>query len=319
MRAWSRLRHSTPGHLCRLNNLALTLVITAAILHATWNFLLKKSGGGIGVLTLSAVTATALLTPFSLYLIVRGFTFTPAMIGMIMGSGIIHLAYFLLLDRAYRGAGGGGGTGNSSGAGNGGDLSIVYPLARATGPLLTIVAATLFLGERMSPIAIGGALLIGVSALLLTGNLKKLLSKDAKSGARFALMCGSMIACYTLWDKQGVAAFLIPPIIFDWGANLVRIIMMIPLAHQRQPGAMTLAWRHHRKAILAIGVMSPLSYILVLTAMVFTPVSYVAPARELSILFAALIGTQILKEGQAARRSIAAVGMVLGISALALG
>lgn len=293
-----------------MNNLALTLVISAALLHATWNFLLKKSGGGIGVLTLSAVTATALLTPFSLYLIIRGFTFTPAMIGMIICSGIIHLAYFLLLDRAYRGAGSGG---------SGGDLSIVYPLARATGPLLTILAATLFFGERMSMIAVSGALLIGMSALMLTGNLKKLLSKDAKSGARFALMCGSMIAAYTLWDKQGVAAFLIPPVIFDWGANLVRIMMMVPLAHQRQPGAMTLAWRHHRKAIIGIGVMSPLSYILVLTAMVFTPVSYVAPARELSILFAALIGTQILKEGHATRRRIAAVGMVLGISALALG
>ena len=287
-----------------MNNLALTLVISAALLHASWNFLLKKSGGGIGVLTLSAVTATVMLTPVSLYLIVKGFTFTPAIIGMMVGSGTIHLAYFLLLDRAYR---------------SGGDLSVVYPLARATGPLLTIIAATFFLGERMSVIAIFGALLIGASALLLMGNPKKLLSKDAQSGARFALLCGSMIACYTLWDKQGVAAFLIPPIIFDWGANLVRIIMMVPLAHQREPGAMTLAWRDHRKAVIAIGVMSPLSYILVLTAMVFTPVSYVAPARELSILFAALIGTQILKEGNATRRGIAAVGMVLGISALALG
>lgn len=287
-----------------MNNLALTLVISAALLHASWNFLLKKSGGGIGVLTLSAVTATVMLTPVSLYLIVKGFTFTPAIIGMMVGSGTIHLAYFLLLDRAYR---------------SGGDLSVVYPLARATGPLLTIIAATLFFGERMSVIAICGALLIGASALLLTGNPKKLLGKDAQSGARFALLCGSMIACYTLWDKQGVAVFLIPPIIFDWGANLVRIIMMVPLAHQREPGAMTLAWRNHRKAVIAIGVMSPLSYILVLTAMVFTPVSYVAPARELSILFAALIGTQILKEGNATRRGIAAVGMVLGIAALAFG
>ena len=287
-----------------MNNLALTLVISAALLHATWNFLLKKSGGGIGVLTLSAVTATVMLTPVSLYLIIKGFNFTPAMIGMMVGSGMIHLAYFLLLDRAYRG---------------GGDLSVVYPLARATGPLLTIIAATLFFGERMSAVAISGALLIGASALLLTGNPKKLLGKDAQSGAGFALLCGSMIACYTLWDKQGVAVFLIPPIIFDWGANLVRIIMMVPLAHQREPGVMTLAWRNHRKAVIAIGVMSPLSYILVLTAMVFTPVSYVAPARELSILFAALIGTQILKEGNATRRGIAAVGMVLGISALAFG
>ena len=113
--------------------------------------------------------------------------------------------------------------------------------------------------------------------------------------------------------------FLIPPIIFDWGANLTRILMMVPLARAQQPGAMRVAWRDHRKTVLAIGIMSPLSYILVLTAMVFTPVSYVAPARELSILFAALLGTHVLNEGDTRRRTIAAAGMVLGVGALALG
>ena len=63
----------------------------------------------------------------------------------------------------------------------------------------------------------------------------------------------------------------------------------------------------------------PLSYILVLTAMVFTPVSLVAPAREVSILFAALMGAHLLREGDVARRAVAAVGMVLGIGGLALG
>jgi uncharacterized membrane protein len=288
-----------------MSTFALTLVITAALLHAVWNYLLKKSGGGLGVLTLSAVIATIMLTPISLYMIfMQGFAFTLPQLGMVIGSGVIHLLYFLLLDRAYRG---------------GGDLSVVYPLARATGPLLTIVAATLFFGERMTMIAVGGAVLIGISALLLTGDPRKLFSRDAKSGAGFALLCGSMIACYTVWDKQGVALFLIPPILFDWGANLTRIVMMVPLARSREPGAMARAWRERRKTVIAIGIMSPLSYILVLTAMVFTPVSYVAPARELSILFAALMGAHMLKEGDAARRTIAAIGMVLGITALAIG
>jgi drug/metabolite transporter (DMT)-like permease len=289
-----------------MSNFALSLVITAALLHAVWNYLLKKSGGGLGVLTLSAVVAAVILTPISLYLIVAtGFTFTWPQIGMVVGSGVIHLLYFLLLDRAYRGGGG--------------DLSVVYPLARATGPLLTIIAATLFFGERMTAIAVCGAVLIGISALLLTGDPRKLFSRDAKSGAGFAVLCGSMIACYTVWDKQSVALFLIPPIIFDWGANLTRIVMLVPLARHREPGAIARAWRECPKTVIAIGIMSPLSYILVLTAMVFTPVSYVAPARELSILFAALLGAHMLKEGDATRRTIAAIGMVLGISALAIG
>jgi len=284
---------------------ALALVVIAAVLHAGWNFLLKKCGGGIGVLTLSAIVATVALTPFSLLLIfATSFTFTPTMIGVILGSGVLHLIYFLLLDRAYR---------------SGGDLSVVYPLARATGPLLTIIVATLVFGERMSALALAGAVLIGVSALLLTGNPRQTFSREASAGAGFALLCGCMIATYTVWDKQAVAVLLIPPVVFDWGANLSRIAMLTPMAMRREPGAISRAWRDHRKTVIAIGVLSPLSYILVLTAMVFTPVSYVAPARELSILFAALLGAHALKEGDATRRTVAALGMVLGISGLALG
>ena len=284
---------------------ALSLVLTAALLHASWNYLLKKCGGGIGVLTLSAIVATVALTPFSLYLIFADhFKFTPIMIGVIAGSGVLHMIYFLLLDRAYR---------------SGGDLSVVYPLARATGPLLTIVVATLIFNERMSALALAGAVLILISALVLTGNPAKLFRKNASAGAGFALLCGCMIASYTLWDKQAVAVLLIPPVLFDWGANLSRIAMLTPLAMKREPGAISRAWTDHRKTVIAIGVLSPLSYILVLTAMVFTPVSYVAPARELSILFAALLGAHVLKEGDATRRTIAAFGMVLGVSGLALG
>ena len=284
---------------------ALALVITAAILHASWNYLLKKCGGGIGVLALSAIVATTALTPFSLYLIfANDVDFTPLNLVAIVGGGVLHLIYFLLLDRAYR---------------SGGDLSVVYPLARATGPLLTIIVATLIFGERMSALALGGAVLIGISALLLTGNPAKLFSKNAGAGVGFALLCGCMIASYTVWDKQAVAVLLIPPVVFDWGANLSRIAMLTPLAMRREPGAISRAWNEHRKTVIAIGVLSPLSYILVLTAMVFTPVSYVAPARELSILFAALLGAHVLKEGDAARRTIAALGMVLGVGGLALG
>lgn len=230
------------------------------------------------------------------------------MIGMVVGSGLIHIGYFLLLDRAYR---------------SGGDLSVVYPLARATGPLLTIIVATTFFGERMSAIALVGAVLIGVSALVLTGDPRKLFARDpntgASSGASFAILCGCVIAMYTVWDKQAVALFLIPPLVFDWAANLVRICVLVPYAHQNDRGAITRAWREHRKTVIAIGVMSPLSYILVLTAMVTTPVSYVAPAREVSILFAALLGAHLLKEGGATRRILAAIGMMIGMAGLALG
>lgn len=288
-----------------MSALALFLVIGAALCHASWNFLLKKSGGGIGILTLSGVLGLFWVAPFAIWQwITRDFSFTGPQIGMVIGSGIIHTGYFLLLDRAYR---------------SGGDLSIVYPLARATGPLLTILLAALLLGERMGPVALGGAVLIGVSAFLLTGNPAKLADAGARKAAGFALITGTLIAAYTIWDKASIALFLIPPIVFDWAVNISRVSVLVPMAHLREPGAITRAWHEHRGTALAIGFLSPLSYILVLTAMAFTPVSYVAPGREVSILFAALMGTQLLNEGDGPRRIIAAIGMILGISALALG
>jgi drug/metabolite transporter (DMT)-like permease len=221
-----------------------------------------------------------------------------------LGSGIIHTAYFLLLDRAYRA---------------GGDLSIVYPLARATGPMITIVVAITLLGERPSAVALTGAVLIGASALLLTGNPFAWHKGEARHAVGFALLTGCMIASYTVWDKTSVARFLIPPLVYDWGCNAFRCMVLLPLTHHRVPGAIAAAWRDKRLAVFAIAMLSPLSYILVLTAMIFTPVSLVAPAREVSILFAALMGAHLLREGDVMRRSIAAIGMVLGMSGLALG
>jgi drug/metabolite transporter (DMT)-like permease len=288
-----------------LTALALGLVLFSAFVHASWNFLLKTSGGGTGLITAASLLGLALYAPIVLAATwVQGYAFQPVHLVLMLASGSIHTAYFLLLDRAYR---------------SGGDLSIVYPLARATGPLLTIVAAVLILGERPSGIAIGGAVLIGVSALVLTGNPFAWHKSGARKAVGFALLTGLMIAAYTVWDKVSVASWLIPPLVYDWGTNAFRCCLLLPLSRRRAPGAIARAWRDQRGPVIAIALLSPLGYILVLTAMVFTPVSLVAPGREVSILFAALMGAHLLREGDMARRLVAACGMVLGIAGLALG
>jgi len=285
--------------------LALALILFSALVHASWNFLLKRSGGGSGLITAASVLSLAVYAPLVMLVVVtQEYRPQPLHLALMLGSGMIHTAYFLLLDRAYR---------------SGGDLSIVYPLARATGPLLTIVVAVLLLGERPGPAALAGAVLIGISALALTGNPFAWHRSDARHAVRFALLTGCMIATYTVWDKASMATWLIPPLIYDWGSNVFRVCVLLPITRHRAPGGVARAWREHRGTVVVIALASPLSYILVLTAMVFTPVSLVAPAREVSILFAALMGAHLLREGDVARRAFAAVGMVLGITGLALG
>ncbi len=288
-----------------MSALALGLVLLAAFIHASWNYLLKRSGGGAGLITATNLVSLAAYAPIAVVVAwYSGYHFQPMHAALMCASGMVHTVYFLLLDRAYR---------------SGGDLSIVYPLARATGPLITIGVAIAILGERPSPAAIAGAVLIGVSALMLTGNPFAWHKSDARHAVGFALLTGCTIAIYTLWDKVSVAKWLITPLVYDWGCNVFRCAVLVPLTNRRAPGTTLKAWRERRGAVIAIALLSPLSYILVLTAMVFTPVSLVAPAREVSILFAALMGAHLLREGDVMRRAIAAVGMVLGIAGLALG
>jgi drug/metabolite transporter (DMT)-like permease len=285
--------------------LALVLVLLAALLHAGWNYTLKKSGGGAGLIALATLVSLVVYAPIAFVSAwVQGYRFEPFHVALMFGAGMVHMAYILLLDRAYR---------------SGGDLSIVYPLARTTGPMLTIVFAVLVMGEQPGPVALAGAGLVLVSALLLTGNPFAWHKGESAKAIGFALATGCMIAAYTLIDKRSVATLMIPPLVYDWGCNVCRTFALIPYARKRAPGGMTAAWRDQRATVLVVAICSPLGYILVLTAMVFTPVSLVAPARELSILFAAIMGAHFLQEGDVKRRVIAAAGMVLGVIGLAVG
>jgi drug/metabolite transporter (DMT)-like permease len=283
--------------------LALALILAAAFVHASWNYFLKRSGGGTAFVWLFASLSALIYAPLAAFVIWwQQPEFGWVHYGLMLASAALHTAYYLLLDRGYRS----------------GDLSVVYPLARGTGPLITIVCAVLLLQERPSAVAVLGALLIGGGAVALTGDPRKLRQSGNLHAVGFALLTGCMIASYTVVDKVAVAAWLIPPLVQDWAANLGRVLLMTPMALRLRAEVLP-TWRRAKREIVAVALLCPLSYILVLTAMVFTPVSYVAPAREISILVAAIMGTQLLAEGDATRRLAAAAAMVAGIICLALG
>lgn len=282
---------------------ALALVLVAACAHASWNYLLKRSGGGFGFIWLFAAISAVLYAPLALGTWVL---MQPVLgwenLAAVLASTCLHTLYYLLLDRGYRH----------------GDLSLVYPIARATGPLLTVMGAILVLGERPAALAVAGALLISAGGLLLTGDPRALRRAGIERAVVVALATGVTIAAYTMVDKAAVAVLLTPPILQDWATNVGRVALMAPQLRARSD-AVRVAWREHRGDVLAVAVLCPLSYILVLTAMQFTLVSYVAPAREVSILIAAFLGARWLSERDARRRGIAAALMTVGIVALAMG
>ena len=283
---------------------ALMLVLAAAVFHATWNLLAKRVGdGGAVFVWLFGSLAMVIYAPLAVVVVLleRPHLGLEALVFM-FGSGVLHLGYFVLLQRGYAV----------------GDLSLVYPLARGTGPLLATAAAIVLLGERPGALALVGIALIATGVFLLTVDPGSTRKAGLRGGVVYGLLTGAFIAAYTIWDKHAVSALLIPPLLQSWVTTLVTTGLLTPLALRRR-GEVLALWRSHKIEALGVAVLSPLSYILVLTALVFTPVSYVAPAREISILIGAAMGARLLAEGDVRRRLAAAGVMVLGILALALG
>jgi drug/metabolite transporter (DMT)-like permease len=282
---------------------ALALILAAAFVHASWNLLAKRASGHPTFTWLFAVLSAFLYAPVALAVLV--FSESPVGLveaGLVLGSGLLHTGYFVLLNLGYRA----------------GDLSLVYPLARGTGPLLSTLAAIVLLGERPSALAISGGLLILAGIVTLAGDPRAWSGAGRGPAVGYALLTGAWIAAYTVWDKQAVGYFLLSPLLLDWGANVVRALLLTPLAI-RHAHAVRQQWRLHRREAVAVALLAPLSYILVLSALRFTPVSYVAPAREVSILIGAAMGTRLLGEGQGRSRLAGAAAMMAGVVALAVG
>jgi len=274
------------------------LVAAAAVLHVTWNVLLKTAGDPLLTAAVGLATAAAVLCPIALVAWVAiGRPEVPIQtLVLSVVSGLLEAIYFAFLAAAYRR----------------GDLSLVYPLARGTGPLLSGAAAIVFLGERPSALALAGALVIVAAVFSLVGR------GGSGEAIAFALLTGTTIATYTLWDKRAVGTSELAPIVYYWGTNLSVALILAPWVLHRR-GGLGRVWRTSRGQAAGVGALSPLAYVLVLYALARAPVTYVAPARETSILIGTLLGTTVLAEGDGTRRMFAAGAIVLGVTALALG
>ncbi|MHB8596799.1 MAG: EamA family transporter [Ktedonobacteraceae bacterium] len=286
-----------------MNNVALLLVVISAFFHATWNLLAKRTNGGATTVWQYDVASTIIYAPFTIILlVVQHVQIGIIALIFICGSGLLHLTYFILLQRGYRV----------------GDLSFVYPLSRGIGPFLaTIIAITVF-GECPTIIAFIGMLLVVTGVFLLVGGLSIIRRVHDHRAFLYALIIGLFIAGYTLWDKQAVSVVRVLPTLYYYGIIIIRMLLLTPYAlrHRKE---IRLEWRAHRFDILGVAILSPISYFLVLTALVFTPVSYVAPAREMSVLIGTFMGARLLAEGDTRRRLLAAAVILLGIIALAVG
>lgn len=284
---------------------AFFLVISSAFAHATWNLLHKRSGDKVAFIwCFTAVSFAVCLAPAVVFVTVDGITWKGAGFGA--ASAVIHGGYGFALSRSYRL----------------GDLSAVYPIARGTGPALIPLAAVLFLGEEVTPVAgLGIALVvIGIyviqAASLAPAALLQPLRAINRPETRAAFLTGCLIATYSVWDKAALDH--LSPMVLNQFTLCGYLVLLAPLVLRSRGAAAREEWRRSSRSVVAAGVLAPLAYVLVLTALTTSQVAYVAPTREVGIVLGAVLGVLLLGEGYGASRVTGAVLIVGGVFALAL-
>ena len=286
--------------------IVLLMIALAALMHAAWNVLLKTSGDPL----LTSVRAMIAATSIGFPLAVIGWFATGRpgippeawLLGIV--SGLLEIVYFILLAGAYRR----------------GELSVVYPIARGTAPLLAVIAGVVILGERLGPVGTVGVICLLAGLLLIQRPWRFLRGGPmVEAAVPFAIACGFSIAAYSTVDSVGartVAPWLFAAILFP--VATVGLAIWIRIVGVSDPLATAPSWTRSAGAgLLAIG-----AYLLVLAAYAIAPLSAVAPLRESAVVLVTGWGTLRLGEaigrGDAVRKIAGATIIVVGALLLAL-
>ena len=290
-----------------MSAVALTLVVAAAFIHATWNLLAKRAASAGAAFVLAyTVFACVIYIPWVVWELARGaMAWSWVSVAFLMLSGFLHLVYSLSLQRGYQV----------------GDLSVVYPTARGSGPLVSSLGAFLLLGETPTPLRVAGlaGVVAGIVLIATQGRLANVATPGGRAGLRWGLTTGALIAAYSLADAYSVKTLGVPPVVLDWFSSLGRALMLAVLFAGRAAPALAAMQGKWRWAIW-VGLLSPLSYIFVLSALdMGAPLSVVAPAREMSMMVGALMGMIVLREPVGPWRLAGCAVLICGVIALQRG
>lgn len=283
-----------------MSGLSLGIVLTAAFLHAGWNYLLKKSQKKIVFTWWFLLVALVLYFPMFFYfwpktmICAQGWT-------CIFATGLLHFLYFWFMGGAYER----------------GDLSLVYPLARGSGPLFVPFFAVVLIHEQLSiPGVLGIALVVfGIYVIHLpsfSGQsfLEPFLAVRG-GGSLWALCTGGTIAAYSLVDKVGVG--LVHPPVYIYLMFVITWLLLSPYVLAKKRMWLKKEWLINRYTIVMVGFLVLGTYLMVLFAMQMTKVSYVVAVREVSIVFSALYGIICLKEKHGRQKLIGACLITVGV------
>lgn len=282
--------------------LVISLVVMSALLHAFWNLIAKKVSGGIYFAWLLWLCSTLMLTPFAIWELTHGnYPEGILPIFLIFLSSLMHAGYFLMLQKSYMY----------------GDLSIVYPVTRGLGPIVSVVLAIIILNERPAFPSVLGTLIITAGALLLVGRIRLYSKKEIGLSMSYSFITSLFIGGYLITDKLAVDVVRFSPLLFSWSYELGRTAIIFPVVSKNFEKVISEIGIYSRQ-ILSMALLGTTSYLLILFAMKYGPLSYIAPARTLGIVFGTILGGVFLKEREMHRRILASSVIVAGLILLSI-
>jgi drug/metabolite transporter (DMT)-like permease len=279
---------------------ALGLLLVAAMMHTTWNLIVKRAKEKQVFIWCSLVAGVIIFSP----LLLTGSGFPISVWPYLVSSALLEAIYYITLIRAYEN----------------GDFSLVYPMARGAAPAFLLLWTTLFLGERPRLFGIVGIALLVLGLVLVSGKTWWTLRKTAglnKSALVLALGVACCISIYTAID--GAAVRHVSPLPYTVLVIALAAVFVTPAVVKRYGNrAIVAEWRSNWIRIVLVGIFTLLAYILVLKAYTITRVSYAGAVREISIVFAAFLGWRWLGEDFGAMRLIGAILLFAGILVIAI-
>jgi uncharacterized membrane protein len=285
----------------------IAIVFLSGALHVAWNVRLKTAGDPLRAATIGMVAATVAIVPIGIGAWWLGGQpdLPPEGIGLGVVSGTIEAGYFVLLSAAYRR----------------GDLSVVYPIARGTAPLIAVAIGVLVLGERLGVAGFVGVGLLLLGFLLLQRPWRALQGHGLDPSVLFALATGVTIATYSAVDRVG--AQLIHPLTYAAILWVVTAIVLVVWVRVVAGGELRTGGAEQIRRAVVGGYLTLGAYLLILFALSVAPLSGVAPLRESATVLAAAWGSVKLGEavsaGDSARRIGASAAIVAGALLLAVG
>jgi drug/metabolite transporter (DMT)-like permease len=275
-------------------------VLGAALLHASWNAIIKAGRDPLLDTALVALAGTAVALPLTLFVEAPA----PAAWPYIFATVVVHIGYYVAIAAAYRL----------------GDLSHSYPIMRGVAPLIVALASGFWFGETLTAGAWTGLLLIsgGVLSLAFVGRRKSTAAgKNAGAATFWALGSAAIIAVYTLIDATGVRLSGGTERYVVWLFVFIGLPFGLTVLALKRGAFLRHAAQHWWRGVAGC-IMSGLSYGIALWAMTRAPVAVVAALRETSVIFAALLGAWLLKEGHLKERLVGAAAVLAGLIALKL-